>query len=155
MDKQNIFNLVDSIASGNTLDIENNFNTIMMSKISERIDTMRVDVAKSMFSESVIEEKLTLEDFSIEELEDFMVSEEFEQLDELSKQTLGSYIKKASHDVAGLSAEVRGQAVKSHDAYDKHEINAARKHADNAEKLFSKSWNRRKNIAKAVDKLTK
>jgi hypothetical protein len=44
--------------------------------------------------------KLTKEDlegFSVEELEDFMMSEDYEQLDELSKKTLGSYVKKASN----------------------------------------------------------
>jgi hypothetical protein len=42
--------------------------------------------------------ELTLEDFTPEELEDFMQTEEYEQLDELSKDTLGSYVKKASVD---------------------------------------------------------
>lgn len=37
---------------------------------------------------------------SLEELEQFIVSEEFEQLDELSKNTLGNYVKKASMDYA-------------------------------------------------------
>ncbi len=36
-------------------------------------------------------EEAELENFSLEEIEEFMVSEEFEQLDELSKQTLKSY----------------------------------------------------------------
>ena len=40
-------------------------------------------------------EDFTLEDFSLEEIEEFMVSEDFEQLDELSKKTLRSYKKKA------------------------------------------------------------
>ena len=42
----------------------------------------------------------SIEDFSVEELEEFLVSEEYEQLDEISKKTLGSYIKKA-HDTSG------------------------------------------------------
>jgi len=44
------------------------------------------------------EYELTLEDFTPEELEEFMQTEEYEQLDELSKSTLGSYVKKASKD---------------------------------------------------------
>jgi hypothetical protein len=39
-------------------------------------------------------EELSLEDYSLEEIQDFMMSEDFEQLDELSKKTLGSYVKK-------------------------------------------------------------
>lgn len=44
-------------------------------------------------------EEFALEDFSAEEIEDFMVSEEFEQLDELSKGALVNYVKKASSDI--------------------------------------------------------
>ena len=47
-------------------------------------------------------EELDLEDFSLEEIEDFMMSEEFEQLDELSKKTLKSYAKKAQKNVNAL-----------------------------------------------------
>ena len=39
------------------------------------------------------DEDLTLEDFSVEELLDFMVTEEYAQLDEQSKTTLRDYIK--------------------------------------------------------------
>lgn len=39
------------------------------------------------------EVELTLEDFTFEELEEFMQTEEYEQLDELSKGTLRSYLK--------------------------------------------------------------
>jgi len=44
--------------------------------------------------------KENLEDFSLEEIEAFMVSEDFEQLDELSKQTLKSYrVKSIGRDI--------------------------------------------------------
>jgi hypothetical protein len=41
------------------------------------------------------ETELQLEDFSVEELEDYMQSEDFQQLDEISGKLLGSYIQKA------------------------------------------------------------
>jgi len=44
------------------------------------------------------EYELTLEDFTPEELEEFMQTEEYEQLDELSKDTLYSYVKKSEKD---------------------------------------------------------
>lgn len=56
---------------------------------------------KEFIAESTItpnEDDLTLEDFTAEELEAFMVSEEFEQLDELSKATLSSYHRSAVKD---------------------------------------------------------
>ena len=40
-------------------------------------------------------ESFDLSDLTLEELEDFMMSEEFEQLDEISKKTLRSYVMKA------------------------------------------------------------
>jgi hypothetical protein len=139
MIKESIVELINAIADGDSLGIEDSFNTVMASKISDRLDSMRVDVAQDMFKESVFDdarkkqsddekkgvdpdkeyklrmksaqntqrvnkaltkeevelEELTLEDYSLEELEDFMMSEDFEQLDELSRKTLSSYLGKA------------------------------------------------------------
>lgn len=56
-------------------------------------------------------EQYDLEDFSLEEIEDFMMSEDFEQLDELSKATLVSYRDKANKQIdRGLmrSRDIRG-----------------------------------------------
>ena len=159
--KESIKDLINAIAEGDSIAIEDSFNTVMASKISDRLDDMRVSVAQNMFgsvneSEDLVEATYasgewhvidkkdgghykntihsthasarkainaarkanekdpegdryhakaasaitneSLEDYSVEELEDFMMSEEFEQLDELSKATLGSYIKKAHSD---------------------------------------------------------
>ena len=134
MIKESIVELISAIADGDTLAIEDSFNSVMASKISDRLDSMRVDVAQGMFKESVFDdarkkqsddekkgvdpdkeyklrmksaqntqrvnkaltkEEVELEDYSLEELEDFMMSEDFEQLDELSRKTLSSYIGKA------------------------------------------------------------
>lgn len=46
---------------------------------------------------SVVE---SLEDYSVEELEEYMMSEDYEQLDELSKNTLSSYVQKAGKSAA-------------------------------------------------------
>jgi hypothetical protein len=50
-------------------------------------------------------EELTLEDYSLEEIQDFMMSEDFEQLDELSKKTLKSYVKGAKADAKSNRAD--------------------------------------------------
>jgi len=47
--------------------------------------------------------ELTLDDYLLEELVEFVMSEEFQQLDELSKSTLGSYVTKASKDMRSHS----------------------------------------------------
>ena len=99
--------LINAIAAGDAIEIENAFNSVMAEKVSARIDDMRIDVAQNLFAEQAeeIEEEteLTLEDYSLEEIQDYMMSEDFEQLDEVSKETLKSYIKKASTD-AGTDA---------------------------------------------------
>jgi hypothetical protein len=87
--------------------------------------------------------------------------EEVEQVDELSKKTMGSYIKKASHDVATKSAATgryadRANAVKDQmKKGDYSNYQQGKKDDATADKMFNKSWKRRAGIAKATDKLTK
>lgn len=93
--------LISAIASGSAIETENAFNQVMAEKISARLDDMRIDVAQNMFKEQVEvteEAELTLEDYSVEEIEEFMVSEDYEQLDELSKDTLANYVHAAGRD---------------------------------------------------------
>lgn len=80
---------------------------------------------------------------------------EEEQLDEVSKKTLGSYIKAASHDVAAKGAFTRHFADKSRaeTAEQKHDI--AHKTMKKADKMQDAGMKRRANMAKAVDRLTK
>lgn len=100
-------------------------------------------------------EEFNLEDMDPTLVEEFMQTEEFEQLDELSKKTLGDYVKKASHDVAHKGAMTRQHANDSDAAKKDSRYNDARKSEDKANKTFAKSWSRRKGMAKAVDRLTK
>jgi hypothetical protein len=133
MIKESIVELISAIADGNTLAIEDSFNAVMASKISDRLDSMRVDVAQGMFGS--VDESYDIEDYSVEELEDFMMSEEFEQLDELSRKTLGSYVKKAT-----TNAIISGEALGKGEKWSK------------SGQIASK---REKGIGKAVDKITK
>ena len=84
--------------------------------------------------------------------EDVLTAEEIARLDELSKKTLGSYIKKATND-----ARIRGElgtdfehSAKNSDRYGEREALQHR-----ANQHFRKAWSREENIGKAVDKLTK
>jgi len=83
------------------------------------------------------EAEFTLEDYSVAELEDFMLSEDFEQLDELSKSTLGSYIKKSKSNII-MHGSTLGTDVN-------------KKVKDKSTATIQK---RAKGINKAVDKLT-
>jgi hypothetical protein len=54
--------------------------------------------AESISKLLMTKESIDLKDFTLEEIEDFMMSEDFEKLDELSKATLKSYKQKAQDD---------------------------------------------------------
>ena len=143
MIKESIIDLITAIAEGDTIGIEDSFNTVMSYKIADRLDSMRVDVAQGMFGsvveESVeLEEELNLEDYSVEEIEDFMMSEDFEQLDELSKATLGSYVDKSRHDLYNKQIQYRNTGD-----------------MPERKKLQDKATKRGSGISKAVGKLTK
>ena len=91
-----------------------------------------------------------------------LTKEEAEQIDELSKKTLGSYVKKASHDVATKSAATGRYAERANKEEDDRKktgdysgYRQGRKDNETADKMFGKSWKRRQGIAKAVDKMTK
>jgi len=105
--------LINAISMGNAAETQEVFQAVMAEKISARLDDMRVQVAQSMFKEQAqIEEDLNLEDYSLEELEDFMMSEDFEQLDEISGKVLGSYIQKARADAE--AKRKHGQDIEAH-----------------------------------------
>jgi len=86
-------------------------------------------------------DKLTKEDLdNMSEDEINELVENIEQLDELSKATLGSYVKKATDDV-------------SHDSFMAGSLSATKK--PGSLKFDKKSFKRQTGISKAVDKLTK
>ena len=78
--------------------------------------------------------------------------EEVEQVAEISKKTLGSYIKKAGPDAVKQTAQAKrhsdagDMADKDRDMY---------KHYGKSQRAMDKAKNREKGISKAVDKLTK
>jgi hypothetical protein len=109
---------------------------------------------KNKFSEAV-EFLMTL---SEEQFDDFMSEgfdtffESYDQLDEVSKATLGSYVKKASRDAVvqrKIGSDFENMADKSRKSSSKA---AATQLAD---KYKAKSWSRSHNINKAVDRLSK
>jgi len=73
---QGVQNLIKAIDSGDSEAIDAAFNSEMATRISERLETMRATVAKSMFateqveetSEEPIEEELVFEEFADEDV---------------------------------------------------------------------------------------
>jgi hypothetical protein len=83
------------------------------------------------------------------------MKEDVEQIDEVSKKTLGSYIKAASHDVAAKGAFTRHFADKSRAETAAQRPDLARLTMKKADKMQDAGMKRRANMAKAVDRLTK
>ena len=96
--------------------------------------------------------KEDLDQFTLEEIEEFMTTESYEQLDEISKETLASYIPKAAK-----SSRIHGMISTDYKNAAQRKKNPGLKRALDSlsQKYKSKAWSREKSIAKAVGKLTK
>ena len=113
-------NLIDAIASGSALDIESAFEDTMAEKVSFQIEAKRLQIAQTMF---------TTEEVDLDE----------EQIDELSKSTLGSYTKKAALSAVKSGVKMVRDMSDGSDSQD-------------GEKTMAKRF---KGINRATDKLTK
>jgi hypothetical protein len=104
--------------------------------LEEELRSRVAEALEEMMSEEVGED-LDLSDYTTEELEDFMMSEDFEQLDEISKKTLAAYVKKASDDKANNAYQLG--------AKDPLKTTGS----------WSKAFKRKTGIEKAVNRLAK
>lgn len=139
---EHIKNLIEAIASGDLVTSKKILESVLADKVTQRIEERKQEIAESLF----IEEETVEVDKEI--LESYLQSEEFEQLDELSKDTLKSYIKKAGPDVAAKDTEAKHHAG----LYRNHWRLDSRFKAD---RLSAKSKSRKDSMGKAVDRLTK
>lgn len=108
-----VLDLIDAIEAGKTRECESTFEELIHAKIAEKMEERRAEISANMF--------------------------ESEQLDELSKDTLGAYVKKASKErgYSGLEAGSAGAGSKEQ----KDAVNTMKK--------------RQAGVVKAVDRLTK
>jgi len=154
---------------------------IIAGKVEVAIESRKQEIAQSLLQPQVEEyeideeivKKLNLEAFSLDVLEDYILSEEFEQLDELSKKTLSNYVKKASRSVrtnTSMAKDFERDADHHLAKADKHNWNGPHgsyqpkdtehsrkeKAASTLSKMFNKDAKKRiKGISMAADKLSK
>ena len=95
--------LINAIDAGQSLKIHSIFEELINSRLVEAIEQRRAEIADLVFNGPVVEEAQLDEEFvqemsqyDIKDVLEFMLSEDFVSLDELSKTTLGSYVKKAN-----------------------------------------------------------
>ena len=95
---------------------------------------------------------MNLEDYSLEEIAEFILSEDFEQLDELTKKTLASYVNKATKDAATSSSASSNWAHTSSNAKNPRVKAAAAKYSDEEE---ARKQKRLTGVGNAVNRLAK
>lgn len=119
---QGVKDLINAIAEGDASSIDAAFNAEMATRISSRLEDLRVQVAQGMFkspvAEEVAEEPAEDQEEVSEETEEQIeevseeteeIEEESEQLDELSPKTLGSYHKKSRLDADKRAGDLNWQ----------------------------------------------
>lgn len=150
----NTLDLINAIHAGDSVNIEKQFEYAMTSRIAERLDDMRMSVAKNMFKEN--EEFV---DITLEDIEEFMQTEEFEQLDELSKKTLAGYVSKNAASQVKLAKkddELRAASdTLGRLGMSDHIYKAKQEVQGNLDKVRDKQGHRSKGMYKALKRLAK
>ena len=146
----------------------------------QNTDKSLIEAAAKILAESKVEKvsssadtEYSLEDFTLDEIVSFMISEEYEALDELSKALLGHYIIRNKFDTKekeNKKADLKDTQDKLRDAdhvsstkmdqetyhHFKTGVSKARAHIDKeSSKVDKKLKNRQTGLFRAVKKLTK
>lgn len=119
---QGVKDLINAIASGDSVEIDAAFNSEMATRISEKLDTMRISVAQNMFRAPVAEAVDPAEDEQAPEEDAAPLEEDAEQVDEAGTITgkivkgvarVGNELKDAGKGTAELGGQVLGTAAKT------------------------------------------
>ena len=143
---------LESLITGDTDETSTEFNSLMAEKITDAMEVAKVEVASGLFAVNELD-KSKLSAYSKKSKAKKIANEEVEQIDELKSKTLANYIKQASHDVTTKGALTRQFSNDARAAYKDQDFRTASRKGELSDKTFNKSWERRKFIAKAADKL--
>lgn len=154
--------LINAIEAGQSMKIHSLFEELVNARLVEAIEQRRAEIADLVFNGPVVEEAQLDEEFvqemsqyEIGDILGFMVSEEFKSLDELSKNTLANYAKKAA---TGQLSQKEVQANLSNEK-EKRAASGDFKGAGDLAKEYNsvvtKVAKRDSNIRKAIDRLVK
>ena len=136
----NAQDFINSVATGNAAEAKDTLNNLLSARAFEALETKKIEIAQTLFGGYQVEEEVEL------------TQEEFDQLDELSKATLGSYVKKASGDAVTSQKGSTSFAFRSTAAKNPRVKDAAAKISDEEEARKEK---RISGINKAATKLSK
>lgn len=112
----------------------------LRAKAAELVEARETNSVTADLDEAEFDE-LDLDKYSLEEIQEFMESEDYDNLNELSKATLGQYIKKAAQSATDKAVQATG--------------NLANKQYYTGRAQASAQHKRKLSVNKAVDRLTK
>lgn len=112
----------------------------LRAKAAELVEARETNSVTADLDEAEFDE-LDLDKYSLEEIQEFMESDDYDNLNELSKATLGSYIKKAAQSATDKAVQATG--------------NLANKQYYTGRAQASAQHKRKLSVNKAVDRLTK
>lgn len=154
--------LINAIDAGQSLKIHSIFEELINSRLVEAIEQRRAEIADLVFNGPVVEEAQLDEEFvqemsqyDIKDVLEFMLSEDFVSLDELSKTTLGSYVKKA------VGRQLGRKEIQSYHYNNREkkalagDVEGSKEAHDNYKKTLKKIVKTDSSINKAVDRLVK
>lgn len=154
--------LINAIDAGQSLKIHSIFEELINSRLVEAIEQRRAEIADLVFNGPVVEEAQIDEEFvqemsqyDIKDVLEFMLSEDFVSLDELSKTTLGSYVKKA------VGRQLGRKEIQSYHYNNREkkalagDVEGSKEAHDNYKKTLKKIVKTDSSINKAVDRLVK
>ena len=154
--------LINAIDAGQSLKIHSIFEELINSRLTAAIEQRRAEIADLVFNGPVVEEAQLDEEFvqemsqyDIKDVLEFMLSEDFVSLDELSKTTLGSYVKKA------VGRQLGRKEMQSYHYNNREkkalagDVEGSKEAHDNYKKTLKKIVKTDSSINKAVDRLVK
>ncbi len=154
--------LINAIEAGQSIKIHSLFEELVNARLVDAIEQRRAEIADLVFNGAVDEEVQLDEEFVNEmsqydmvDLVEFMMSEEFSTLDELSKTTLGSYVKKA------VGRQLGRKEIQSYHYNNREkkalagDVEGSKEAHDNYKKTLKKIVKTDSSINKAVDRLVK
>lgn len=154
--------LINAIEAGQSIKIHSLFEELVNARLVDAIEQRRAEIADLVFNGAVDEEVQLDEEFVNEmsqydmvDLVEFMMSEEFGSIDELSKTTLGNYVKKAA-----VNSVYQKEKQGAHDTNLRQQLRTADFHgvedsANRIKKISTVIKKRSVGIDKAVDRLVK
>jgi len=97
--------IIDAIQSGDSVAIDTAFNKEMAARVSDRLDTMRQDVAQNMFKSADVED-LSAEDDTELDLDSADIVETEDELDIEVQDTADTPVEEPAPDVETDEQEV-------------------------------------------------